>query len=228
MLSSINTINDLRHYNRQFDTVIERFNLSQNNREVDTYCEENNVNQAFFEELLMMFDDPTYFPIEKLMKFDILVVLDYLQKTHNDYLEKKIPKIEQSLLLLQQINQFPVNLLHILKQCFLQFKTELIAHINLEEAFLIPYAQELALIADGSTSPISIGYSAREFILSHNQLAETKLDDLSQILRKNYKFLRVAVLCNQLDSLSLDLKIHHILEENVLVPNLLKIEKGIK
>lgn len=229
MLSSIHTVSDLKHYNRQFDAVIERFNIHQNHLEVTTYCKENEVNQDFLEELLMMFDDSTYLPVQKLMGFNITVVLDYLQKTHNYYLNKKIPEIEQSIFSLAKINQLPTGLLHIIKQCFYQFKIELKAHINLEEAFLIPYAHELALIGKGGNAKTStLSYSTKEFVLSHNQLAETKLDEFSQLLRKNYNYLRVGVLCNQLDALSLDLKIHHVLEEEVLVPNLQKIEKGIK
>ena len=67
------------------------------------------VDCDFFIQVINIFGSETELPIEQLKSFPIPIILDYLEKTHRYYLNKKLLEIEQSITNLQ--SQSPENLL---------------------------------------------------------------------------------------------------------------------
>ena len=77
--------------------------------------------------------------------YSVNVLVDFLEKSHQRFLNFSIPKIEQNFLML--IKYFENNNeLNILFKLFLKFQVNLKQHIELEEKTIFPYSKVLYLL----------------------------------------------------------------------------------
>lgn len=166
--------------------------------------------------------------IRALRSYNIPTLVDYLRKSHTEYLGKRIPEIEQTLQHLLSDNQVHPTLSFLLTNYFKGYKEGLIEHIALEEKKLFPYALSLyEYHLNQKVRPQLIGYSAMEFLSNHthSELEATKVTSLFETYepeKTNESPYRV--LMEQLNSFSSDLEVHELLEDNVLVAQLLQLE----
>ena len=81
---------DVIHLNYLLLQVITRFDihLGFGNQTVEEVCRENKVNVEFFLEIVNSYHDAEYFPDEELQHFKLELIVNYLKKTHNYYLEE--------------------------------------------------------------------------------------------------------------------------------------------
>ena len=166
-----------------------------------------------------------YQNIKTFNQYDIPTLVDYLKKSHVEYLNQRLPEIEQTLSNLILGLQNADQLIRTLGTYFEKYRAELIEHIELEEKCLFPYAMNLYR---KQVCPIEIPkYSAHKFLHDHT---DPSIDiQTIQRLFQNFEPTKISVspyrvLMEQLKSFDTDLKIHELLEENVLVAKLMALE----
>ena len=71
------------------------------------------------------------------------MIVDYIQRTHVYYFEKKLPEIEQSILLLSGHYDSHHPILAALQNFFHRYVQDLSEHIRAEEHLLLPYIKAL-------------------------------------------------------------------------------------
>ncbi|HXB06618.1 MAG TPA: hemerythrin domain-containing protein [Puia sp.] len=180
-----------------------------------------------FEEKLFCAHDFEAFPVE--------IIVDYVQRTHVYYFQKKLPEIEQSILLLSGLYDSHHPILAALQNFFHRYVQDLSEHIHAEEDLLLPYIRTLQN-ADKTPAHFSgfvlarQDYSVDRFLSDH-QDTEDELKDIRQTIRlydppqTNESLYRI--LLTQLQAFEQDLSVHAHIEEEVLIPKALKMEKDL-
>ena len=180
-----------------------------------------------FEEKIFNAKDFEVFPIE--------IIVDYIQRTHQYYFEKKLPEIEQSIVLLSDHYDSQHPILAALRNFFHRYVNDLSEHIRAEETHLLPYIKTLREAgkppAHFSTFIVARrDYSIDRFLNDHHD-TEDELKDIRQTIRlydppsTNESLYRI--LLSQLQAFEQDLFIHAHIEEEVLIPKALALEKEL-
>ncbi len=171
-----------------------------------------------------------------MQKFSVEDILDYLQATHQYYLNKKLPEIEQSLLHIFSKYGQSHQLLASLAIFFNNYKNKLVDHIRMEEKQLFPYIRRIIIASKvkpvcAESLEINPEFSIEKFIASHSPI-EDELKEVSEII-KQYSDnkttpLPYKVFLNQVELFELELRKHAIIEDHVLVPMVVELEKKTK
>jgi regulator of cell morphogenesis and NO signaling len=196
-------------------------------------CEARNINPAFFLDIINAFHNSDYFPEAEFLTFSPLLIVDYLQRTHQYYLNWVVPKMENQLesLILSGKNQ--AENLKLLRIFFRKYKSELISHIMEEEESIFPYVLRLNEAYEEGTgiSEDDTRKSILEYEKEHSDV-DAKLNDLKNLV---IKFLVAEYddnLCNDflitLLRFERDLIDHARIEDKILVPIVSRIEKTLK
>ncbi len=228
---------DLVHRNHTLIPVLYRFDilLGFGDKTVKQVCEEKNINIQFFLEIINSFLDDDYFPREHLKNFPIKLIVDYLEKTHQDYLGKRIPKIKA--IISGKISPCYYNSEHnyLLDKFFQEYKKELITHIKREEEDVFPYAlrveQNFLENKKGDLLPKDLKkHSILNYLREHDDIEE-KLFDLKNIIIKYLPPPKDPDSCSRvialLFNLEKDMNDHRRIEENVFVPKVAMMEQTI-
>src|SRR5579872_3898092 len=107
--------------------------------------------KEFIAALLRVFEEKL-FSAGDFAGFPLPLIVDYIQRTHIYYLEKKLPEIEQSILLLSGYYESQHPILAALQNFFRHYVQDLSDHIAAEETNLLPYLgvlREASLTAAG-------------------------------------------------------------------------------
>lgn len=229
---------DIIHLNYQLLTILERFDISLGfgDKAIKVVCEENNVNVEFFLEIINSYHDPNYFPRQNLQSFPVHLIIHYLQKTHNYYLDKKIPLIETYIEeLINSCDSKNKANLKLVDQFFRVYKDELDNHIQREETKVQPYVLQIEEAFTNKQLPEEVWkqmntYSIDDFEDEHDNM-EDKLYDLKNIIIKYLPPIKNMDLCNnilfELFRLEADLNNHARIEDKVLVPKIRIMEKEL-
>lgn len=184
--------------------------------------------------LLRVFEEKV-FNARDFDSFSVELIVDYIQRTHVYYLEKKLPEIEQSILLLSDQYDAQHPILIALQNFFLRYVKDLSEHIQAEETQLLPYINSLG---EAGRSTLSFSrylllhreYSIERFLSDHHD-TEDELKDIRQTIRlydppsTNESLYRI--LLTQLQVFEQDLCVHAHIEEEVLIPKARKLEKEL-
>jgi regulator of cell morphogenesis and NO signaling len=228
---------DVIHLNHHLLPVINRFGiqLGFGDNTVEEVCSNYKVNLDFFLEIVNTYHDPSYFPVGNLQKFSASMLIKYLQKTHQYYLEIKIPEIERYIQKLIDDISFEVNHLQLLMDFFVNYKNELTNHINSEEHRVYPYALALEKKLAGNDSTevnkfLTTDYSIHEYEEDHDDV-ESKLFDLKNIIIKYLPLpvesSRFNIILHELFELEKDLNNHGHIEDLILIPIVEKMENEL-
>ena len=162
-------------------------------------------------------------------------IVDYIQRTHVYYFEKKLPEIEQSIGLLSGQYESHHPILAALRSFFHRYVSDLSEHIRTEENQLLPY---IGTLRDARKTPAHFStfivarrdYSIDRFVSEHHD-TEDELADIRQTIRlyeppqTNESLYRI--LLTQLQAFEQDLCVHAHIEEEVLIPKALAMEKEL-
>lgn len=191
------------------------------------------VNQQFLQTLLKMFEDDTYFPKAELAQHSLEVILDYIQRTHRFYLQKKLPEIEQSIaqLLTNYDDQHPM--LALLRNFYVSYKNDLTAHIRAEDQQLLPHIRLLLETEQEYFNPTVVaeklkGYSLKKFIDTHDDTEgdlQVVRESIKQYAPTSTNATPYRILLSQLELFEQDLRVHALIEDLVLIPRALELEK---
>jgi iron-sulfur cluster repair protein YtfE (RIC family) len=195
----------LRELNPQAAQVLRRFE-----RNTETQEEQG----AFLLDVIGLFEEqPAAYPAH-FHEYSIQMLVEYLQASHKLYQDVCIPEIEQRLYLLAQHPESREEALKLLLW-FSLVRGELMAHMLREELHLFPAAMRLAHgvpVAADQIMHMLEGHddSFQELLqIAQHPLLHTG-DPLCAIIRE------------KLETFHTDLKVHAIIEEDVLVRRMLE------
>lgn len=188
------------------------------------------VDADFVFALLEIFQDTKAFERKAFDRFRLETIIDYIRKTHEYYLHRKLLEIEQSIHLLLRAYPEAHPLLVILSDFYASYKEHLSHHIDVEETQLLPYILHLQKVEDGKASFQAYpgSYSLSRFLV-HHQDTEKDLEEVRLAMQRysppptNETPYRI--LLSQLEVLEKDLAVHTLIEEEVLLPRALAIER---
>lgn len=231
MEALIYTPKEIRFIDRKVDGLFRRYGIPEETDQVlATLVDELEIEASFFVDLVQAYLDPSSIREENFLQYSVPVLVDYLHRSHRYYLNDRLPKMGQYIHLIISDHQKKHPLLKILSDFFTPYCNHLEQHIEEEESNLFPYALDLYNnVSSGKTSPsiLMSAYSVLDFAQHHDD-TETVLRQVKQIIdfysptptsRSPYR-----ILSNLLHHFEEDLKIHAMIEDQILVPKLWKLE----
>lgn len=150
-------------------------------------------------------------------------IVKYLHSSHSFYLDNELKRLEQSLV--ELVRPCSGTQKKVMDKFFSEYKRELENHFAYEEDTVFPYVA--ALLAGDPHD----GYSMEQFEENHSNIDE-KLNDLKNIVMKYLPSVCDTVLRNSvlyhIFFLEDDLDRHTLIENNVLVPMVNRLEEDEK
>jgi regulator of cell morphogenesis and NO signaling len=217
--------------------VINRFGipLGFGEKTVQAVCRKHRIDVEFFLVIVNAFTNEHYFPEKKLQAFNVLMVVDYLQKTHAYYIEMQVPLIEKLLSNLLRRRPSDAKKMRLVKKFFLEYKRELFDHLEREETTTFPYVKKVhRLFHTPNPSPREkralSRYSMHVYEEEHTDVDE-KLYDLKNILIKyvhgNSMNAMYQEVIFELFRLEKDIQDHTRIENNILLPLVEEMEDAL-
>jgi regulator of cell morphogenesis and NO signaling len=193
------------------------------------------IPSSFVNALKRVFENENNFRPAAFQAFSLDVIIDYIRRTHKLYLHKKLLEIEQSIFLLLQDYNDRHPLLLILHNFYKKYKQDLTHHIEEEEVMLLPYIDFLQNASlNGFDQHTFFAktrcYSLSNFLEDHDDPDE----DLQRVRLSILQYHPPAtnqtpyrILLSQLGDFEKDLAVHALIEEQVLIPRALQLEKNL-
>jgi regulator of cell morphogenesis and NO signaling len=202
---------------------------------VDEVCRASGVNTAFFLEIVNSYINDDYVVETDFSLFSLSTVVEYLKKTHTNYLKVELPEIENKIHSLINNSCLSDDKKNLVITFFNDYKQEFIVHIMNEEDDVLPYILEIekqVRLKDPEEDFIKKleTYSIHQFAHEHDRL-EDSLANLAALIIKYLPPFKDRALCDQtLSSLFVlkeDLIDHATMEDKVLVPKVADLEKEL-
>lgn len=228
---------DVIQMNYMLIPVIYRFgiNLGFGDKTVKEICTETKVDLNFFLQLVNTYHDKDYFPKEELQSIPSKDIVTYLKMTHSSYLNEKLPEIEVLIEELQHAETEDEKYILLIRNFYEGYKNELTEHIMHEEEVVFPYVLtveeicKIGVVSDRNRE-IYESFSILKYQDAHDDVEE-KLMDLKTIMIKYltpplntnlyHKIIQLLFMLEQ------DLSYHARIEDKVLLPKMIAMEKMI-
>lgn len=223
--------------NNRIISLLSRFDIEFGFGEhtVDEVCRANHVNTAFFLEIVNSYINDEYVGETDFSLFSLSTVVKYLKKTHENYLTIELPNIENKIHSLINNSKLSDDKKNLVITFFNDYKQEFIGHIMKEEEDVLPYIlylEKQAGLANPDKEFIKKleDYSIQQFAHEHERL-EDSLANLAALIIKYLPPFSDRALCDQtlsdLFELKEDLIDHASMEDKVLVPKVVDLEKDL-
>ncbi|MCP1382059.1 hemerythrin domain-containing protein [Runella salmonicolor] len=230
-------INEFIDSEKVHQLVLERFEVKPSNQPgmvAGELHQTMDMDPELVELIQDLYTNSEGFPFEKMYKFSLEEILTYLQATHRYYLMKKLPEIEQSLVDIFSKYSESYQLLASLAYFFNNYKAKLIDHIRFEEKDLFPYIQLLIKASKGVQNTLKLAsnpdFSICGFMEAHACI-EDELEQVSTLIKRysgNQALpLPYKIFLNQVELFEMELRKHAIIEDHVLVPMALELERNL-
>ncbi|MEZ5071067.1 MAG: hemerythrin domain-containing protein [Bacteroidales bacterium] len=228
---------DVIHADYKLIPVLARFGISFGfgNHTVEEVCQTNGIHPTFFLEIISSYRDRSYFPANRLRDFPAAMIIDYLARTHEYYLQVKIPAIQKQIeAMAGRASRGNADNVRLLRQFFSEYTEELLVHLSHEDDRIFPYVLRLEkALRDGRTEGDLLRKIREEpiaqFERNHDNVEE-KLSDLKNLIIKFLPPLLCSEACQglltDLFRLEEDLNNHTLIEEKVLIPKVKQLEKA--
>jgi regulator of cell morphogenesis and NO signaling len=196
-------------------------------------CETQNVDINFFVDIINVFHNEIYFPEKRLIDFSVTLVIDYLLKTHQYFLNYFIPENDRLIELFLSKWSSDHNEKDLIRKFYLSYKDEFIIHINFEEREVFPYILHLNSAIEGHSDKKEFIKKYKDQSIAKYEKEHTNIDDkmfdLKNIIIKylppNYDLNVGNALISNLFLFEKDLKNHARIEDKILVPKVKQLEK---
>lgn len=194
--------------------------LGVGDKSVREVCEAHGVEPGFFLLICNVYTFGDYVPtVEEVKETDMRGLVPYLQRSHAYYLGRRLPHIGHHLEKIEAL--LPPRAAAAIRGFYNAYMSEVTEHFGHEETVVFPH---IAALLNGTDD----GYSAKDFVAHHGNLEDT-LEDLIQII---FKYLPPGTTDDDaidmiFDILEVkrDLHKHSLIEERILVPYVLSLEK---
>ena len=160
---------------------------------------------------------------------------DYIVNTHHSYVKKTLPELKMYAAKVSQVHSDRHPELQLIQQLVAEMNNELLAHMIKEEMVLFPYIKELVKAANSPEKPISAAHFGtiqnpiRMMEMEHD-IAGRIMQEIRQ-LSNDYTLppdacASYSLLYRMLEEFENDLHMHIHLENNILFPNAIAMEKN--
>jgi regulator of cell morphogenesis and NO signaling len=188
-------------------------------------CDRHGISEQLFISIANLYTGAGSKEKQSFSKNDLPQVIDFLKRSHNYYRFDKYPQISSYIRQLQE--NHPEKELKLLEKFFNEYFTEVKEHLDYEDEVAFPYF--ITLLGNGKHGGERGVYSSGEYSEHHTDI-ELKLNDLKNLL---LKYVRIdgdldlrRKLFMALYELEFDLYIHSLIEETILIPSGVDIERG--
>jgi len=208
-------------------SVLYRYDLAYPLKHVETVC--HFAKAKFVQELTFSLADIHHASASLFMDFHIDVIVDYLMRSHSYYLNKALPEIGQTLN--EVMRNYPDQnwLGRYALPLYNKFVSDSEAHFLFEEQYLFPYA--LTVNANRKSELRNFkGFSADVFedVHQHCDTDLPKVISLLELRKAEFKDgMAYRILIKRLHSLELDMRLHTLIEDEVLIEKLKKLEMNL-
>ena len=206
--------------------TLSKYNINKGDKsDLKTICDELKINVNFIIDLIHQSDLSRVKVLDTFRYYDLLVLIDYLEKSHIFYKNKLLPKIEQYINHIVLLSNNENKLLSLVKDVFKRFEMSLIEHFYVEEKNLFVYAKYLYHLNKSTFNRYQVMnyvnlFSLEEFQDAHPK-TEKDLDLLERALTELEVFLSDKLvynaLINTIKDFKRDLELHAIIEDFVLI-----------
>lgn len=184
-------------------------------------CERQGIDLKSFLLICNLYTYDGYMPSAELMSgADPATIVDYLHNSHSFYMQKEFAGLEEELKAM--VEPCDATQKKIVARFFADYKAQVKNHFDYEEEVVFPYIRALM------SGQRQQSYSIDQFEDNHSNIDET-LNDLKNIVMKYLPDTCDTVLRNQvlyrIYRLGEDLLKHTLIEDNVLIPMINKIEE---
>jgi len=206
------------------------------NETIEEYCIKQNMDVHFALEILNSYHNPNYFPSNRLTEFKTELIIQYLLRSHQYFLYKKIPDI--SILINELIadgKDKSIQNVSLLNNFFKEYLHEIELHFNEEEVNVFPYIRELQISVTNKTCSVELTEKIKEqsiikFEKDHSNL-EDKIHDLKNLIMKYFppiinQYISQKLLL-ELFRFEKDLSDHARMEDQVLIPKVKILEQEV-
>jgi regulator of cell morphogenesis and NO signaling len=197
-------------------------------------CLENNIDQTQLIEVLESTGNKKKGEFLALNNYPARLMIAYLKHSHQHFVKDHLPSI------LRRINAIKgeedADLIHDLKVILPMFIDDFVHHIYEEEDRLFSYISTLESFVSEKTSAIQVqakinSFSIQEFALHHSN-SDGEMSGIRGIT-KNYDIdtisdLQLKVLYQELDAFDQELAHHAYIENDILFPKAIQLEKRAK
>lgn len=224
MVSQLSSPKIISKYDRDISHLFSRYNInSDSDDNLLSICNQKQININFLIDLINCYNDLTNLNKTNFNNYSVLDLVDYLEKSHDFYLNKRIPEIEQSLNKSCVQQKFTFNLLFL--NFFQIYKKDIISHFETEETILFPFCKTLARYSKiKQHEDLVYVLENKDAVLNYMDLHKKNNDevgDLQKLLLKyspsNNHLSYFEIFLNQMSIFQKDLKIHAEIEENILM-----------
>lgn len=218
-------VTDLVPDNPSFLLVLEHFGIDDvlKDKTISQICREHGVSESIFTAVCNLYNDFNFTGQEMLKREDIPVIIRFLRNSHRYYSFEKYPEI------LNNIKKLSVagheKEIKMVEDFFNEYFLEVKEHLEYEEEIVFPYFTRLAENREAKTVE---RFSASQYLDHHTDI-ESKLSDLKNLLLKHLHIPNLnsskRKLLYALFELEYDLKVHSMVEEQILIPLGISLEK---
>ena len=204
------------------------------NKTLQEVCQEHAINHDQLLELIERAGHRTTFDSAELKNYPARLIIGYLKHSHELFIKDRLPFI------LRQINAInaPLDkeLIHDLKMVLPMFVDDFIHHIYEEEDRLFSYIYDLENFVLGKSSSVKVltninSFSIQEFALHHGD-SDDEMKGIRGITgeyqTKDFEDIQLRVIFKELQAFDHELIKHAHIENNVLFPKALLLEKQAK
>ncbi len=172
----------------------------------------------------------------KLLSFPIDLIISYLKHTHFIFIKKDLPFLVKLVNKLDSSNPHIASVEREIKDVFPLFVEDFVHHIYEEEDTLFEYISQLKAIDDKKKNPSSFFYKYPNFNMQKFAIDHEVHDDEMKGIRflmDQYPVeasspLNAKVLFSELERFEDKLKVHAKIENEVLFPKALMLEKSVR
>lgn len=233
MISGGFHINELVSHNQHLSGLFLRFGISPGlDRSIQDCCKEHELPLDFVLDLLNVFDQKDYSRLNHFVNYPLSTILDYLRRTHKYYVEQKLPELIVTLSSIT--NRFFQGNPEIqgLTAFFHRYTSMLLEHIQVEEDTLFPYIERMTEALGNGTKRSSFqkpaDFCIQHFVEHHDEEAEDQLCEVRSLLLNLHpsasSISPFRILITKLENFEIDLRIHAMMEDKVLIPKALCME----
>ncbi len=226
------------HHNFQLVPIISRFNipLGFGDKNVEEVCTMNGVHPDLFVVIVNAFNNSDYSTADKLENIRLYMVIDYLRKSHLYFNTEKLPFIEQLIDQLEWAGENAGKNKETLKRFFSRYREEVTEHTLNEDQEIYPYILYLEecytkMLKGEMVKPFKAKKTIEEYRDTHDELGSALLDLKNIII----KYLQPAdnrnvsdMILTEIFRLEKDMDEHTGIEDSVLIPVAVKMEKELK
>ncbi|MCX2744570.1 iron-sulfur cluster repair di-iron protein [Mangrovivirga sp. M17] len=172
----------------------------------------------------------------KLFTLPVDLIIEYLKHAHHIFIKRRLPYISSLLRGAEKVKPEHEQIIQDLKFVYPIFVEDFIHHIYQEEDTLFTYITKLQKAVSGDFPAAKLFFelekhSVRKYAVDH-EIHEDELEGLKKITNnfdlKDQSDIHMNVIMKELQSFEQELKIHASIEDEILFPKALMLEKEVK